>query len=323
MNAGGVDWDLLADHLGGALEGAERDRVAHLIATDPRWAAAAARLSAALSAVAADLAALPPVTMPDDVTARLDRALRQPTGPVPAPRRDGIVGVGAAASAPGRRADRRRDATRPATGTGPADTGPGRSQRRRLRVWGGLAVAMGTAAVVLAAVQTLGLPGTSGDGPDELEVTLGQPETVEVTPFDTLGVPLLVATRTDYRLDQLPPAPEMPAPPSDSPGITSEGGGVFGHGAPGSPNAPRAADAVPEALAALWASPQRCLTQVVAGYAPRAVAVEAVDFAWVDGEPAVLVWVADPEGARWVTVAGPACGTPGMGADERHRVPLR
>ena len=33
-----VDWDLLADHLGGALQGTpEEARVAHLVATDPAW----------------------------------------------------------------------------------------------------------------------------------------------------------------------------------------------------------------------------------------------------------------------------------------------
>ncbi|MGH3679628.1 MAG: hypothetical protein ACRDT2_05120, partial [Natronosporangium sp.] len=56
-----VDWDRLADHLGGALagtpEGAEVDR---LVATDPSWSQAAAELSGALDAVAADLRAQPP-----------------------------------------------------------------------------------------------------------------------------------------------------------------------------------------------------------------------------------------------------------------------
>jgi hypothetical protein len=50
--------------------------VADLIATDPEWARAAAQLSGALDAVAGDLARLPAPTMPDDVAARLDAALR-------------------------------------------------------------------------------------------------------------------------------------------------------------------------------------------------------------------------------------------------------
>jgi hypothetical protein len=82
----GVDLDLLADYVGGALTGtSDEERVAALVATDPAWRAAHELLEPGMSAVGADLRALGPEPMPDDLAARLDSLLREPGGAEPVP----------------------------------------------------------------------------------------------------------------------------------------------------------------------------------------------------------------------------------------------
>ena len=76
--SGQVDHDLLADYVGGALEGTRaHDEVAHLIATVPAWRRAAEQLMAALDATALDLGRLrdTPEPMPADVVERISDAL--------------------------------------------------------------------------------------------------------------------------------------------------------------------------------------------------------------------------------------------------------
>jgi hypothetical protein len=83
-----VDIDLLADYAGGALDGTPAHaRVAELVHTDPAWASALDALRTADALVGADLAGLAGAAepIPDDVAARLDRALavaEQPVAPV-------------------------------------------------------------------------------------------------------------------------------------------------------------------------------------------------------------------------------------------------
>lgn len=70
-----VNHDLLADYVGGALEGTpEQEHVAGLIATSREWGRAADELTAALRGVQNDLNVLreDPERMPDDVAARFE-----------------------------------------------------------------------------------------------------------------------------------------------------------------------------------------------------------------------------------------------------------
>ncbi|MBG0560587.1 hypothetical protein [Actinoplanes aureus] len=77
----GVDLDLLADYVGGALLGTpDEERVASLIADDPAWHAAFDELAPAMAAVGTTLLDLPPEPMPEGLAARLDAMFR----PVPA-----------------------------------------------------------------------------------------------------------------------------------------------------------------------------------------------------------------------------------------------
>ncbi|MER7169324.1 hypothetical protein ABT336_25110, partial [Micromonospora sp. NPDC000207] len=79
-----VDLDLLADYLGGVLDGTPEEAVvARLVAEDAAWAQAEARLAPALSAVGADLAAwgADAPEMPSDVADRITAALAAPYTP--------------------------------------------------------------------------------------------------------------------------------------------------------------------------------------------------------------------------------------------------
>lgn len=78
------------------------------------------------------------------------------------------------------------------------------------------------------------------------------------------------------------------------------------------------ADAVPAELAELWHRPQDCLAAVTASTGSDPT-VEALDFAYFVGEPALVVWLTD-HGARQVVVVGPGCGP--AGSDERYQTPF-
>jgi hypothetical protein len=197
-----VDWDLLADHLAGVLAGTPDDaRVAALLATDPAWARGAADLSAAMEAVTAQLAAVTRVTMPADISARLEAALAgapapaQPAQPdlrdlpdLPGVRRRDPAGSDAA-TGPGRTrpggsgpggtgaggtgaGGTGPDGSRPGDGRpnrgGPGAARPGGAGRRRLARWAApLAVAAGVVAFSAFGLNTLiggGLTGADTDG---------------------------------------------------------------------------------------------------------------------------------------------------------------
>ena len=80
-----VDHDLIADYVGGALDGTpDFARVEQLIATDPGWRQAFEQLTIALRATAADLGRLRdvPEPMPADVAERITAALTPAPTPV-------------------------------------------------------------------------------------------------------------------------------------------------------------------------------------------------------------------------------------------------
>ena len=101
---GGVDIDLLADYIGGALAGTpDESAVAAQIAHDPQWRAAYASLRDGMASVEAELSRLAPQPMPAELAAALDTMMR--TGEAP-PRLTVIRGDGASAvraRKPGRR----------------------------------------------------------------------------------------------------------------------------------------------------------------------------------------------------------------------------
>jgi hypothetical protein len=79
---GGVDIDLLADYIGGALTGTpEESAVAAWLADDPAWQTAYASLSEGMVFVSAELRRFEPEPMPADLAARLDATLTDSIAP--------------------------------------------------------------------------------------------------------------------------------------------------------------------------------------------------------------------------------------------------
>jgi hypothetical protein len=295
-----VDWDLLADHLGGALDGTpEGARVERLVATDPGWSQAARELSTALDAVAADLRTLPVPTLPDDVAARLDAALGT------APARDVRPG-GSPATV---RADESR---RP-------PTHPGTRRRRRMTRWSaGLAVAAGVATFAAIGLGSwLGTwdastltPGVNdeeaGDAaaPEQPPNAFGgEPSNRESDGFS----PLVVATGSDYQEETLANTSPPPAP-----GFGNQDQPTAPPQAPSTQVAPdEAPDSVLPPLFRLWTDPEAraaCLNQIVGSLTPPPVTINTVDFASFEGQPALVIWATTGDARRWAWVSGPDCG---------------
>jgi hypothetical protein len=331
---GGVDWDLLADHLGGALAGTpEQGRVAHLIATDPGWARAAARLGGALDAVAGDLHAVaPPPAMPDDVAARLDSVLRtlppDPSAGIAGPPRPARPRRSESPGPPGHRPPARRPEAGP----------PSRAARRRRRNrWSALlAAAAGVAAFAAIGLGPLGLAdgitadfSGGDDGAEEADAPADGGGDADDPAAPLEGAP-------DSQAEAAPDSEGVTRPPMAASGQNYQPGSpdLVDEAAPGN-LAPIAPDVqqerpdqrvpiggeVPDELATLWADPDPCLRAVHAGYRPDPVEIQLVDFARFEDRPALVIWLT-ADGNREVLVTGPDCGRSPTYLDERYRADL-
>ena len=331
----GVDFDRLAEYLGGALDGTPAAaEIEHLVTHDARWREAYAALGAALDRVRNDLGRLGATRepMPADVVGRLEEALR--AGPQ-------AVGTSASPGStdearPAARQPVRRSATagraigappasRPARdGVGP----PTRRHRSRGRWtrWAGLTaaaaavVAFGVlgANVLGGRVSTNGDQATSANGGPEGALRDNQ---APGAPGSAAGVPPSVqASGSDYRPGTIATLAQRTAASARASQYATEGNADKGV-------VPRAAadlDAVPGELRRLTdpAELSACLTALITGYRAPA-SVQAVDYARFEGRPAVVVIFADGDGGRWAAAVGPHCGLPWAGANERFatRVP--
>ncbi|MGK5522049.1 hypothetical protein ACSNN9_22205 [Micromonospora sp. URMC 107] len=349
MTAGGfreVDHDLLADYLGGALDGTpDGELVARLVDEDADWAQAYALLAPAVADVRADLAAwgAPTPEMPADVADRIVAALAHAAASGPgtvdsaAPDRSEPGGRGTedeAASAEerpeGQPAVRTGLAvpTQPLGGSGrrPAGvprsepgrggaTGPGRRRRRWTRLAGPVALAaVSIAAVGLGVSQLTGDQQLGGAADTALPGAANREDVgpAAATPFRIAGEPS-VRSGTDYTpesLAVLPSSPKSPlftgGPPGEQPGVQAEGGRL-----PGSATGlDRLTD--PAALGA-------CIGEIKAEHGNGPLVVDVVDYARFQGRPALIVRFTDATGARWAWASGPECGVPGSGSDSRYR----
>ncbi len=321
----GVDHDLLADYVGGALDGTpEQDAVARLVEEDPAWGAAYAALTRAIGLVHADLADWagdPAPEMPPAVADRITAALAG-AGPVPAgsaPLVVPAVDVGAAdieRSAPAATpvvvpaqatgGSRRTGGTsRPADGPG-RHTGPGRRARR----WARIAAPVAVAAASITAVG-LGLSNLVGGGAGLSAGDASAPEAAArgAVPYRTSAP--AVSSGTDYTPERL----------SGGLSTTYSRPSVdrSGHGPNLAPEGERLPAPLglerltrPDALDA-------CLTAVDAEHGSGPITVDLIDYASFQGQPALVMTFVDPTGARWAWASGPECGVPGSGADTRFR----
>ncbi|WP_200212097.1 hypothetical protein [Micromonospora coerulea] len=339
-----VDHDLLADYVGGALDGTpERVRVARLIEEDRAWAGAYAALAPAVELVRADLAGWAAATpeMPLAIAERLAAALAG-AGPAPAPA-DVDVAAADAATDPldaGSVDDRGRPVGagrlgapgRPSGGAGtvpvqptgqrrtgggsrPADvpargTGPGRRARRWARIAGPVALAAASVGAVGLGLGQLTSAGDTAVTADRAAGdNAGAPNPLAAEPFRTTGP----AQRSgiDYTPEQLSGANGSKTPLAAA---TSARGTA--EVAPDDHRAPFAGGldrlTGPDAL-------RNCLAAITAEHATGAATVEVVDYASFQGRPALVVTLVDGAGARWAWVSGPECGVPGSGADTRFR----
>jgi hypothetical protein len=291
-----VDTDLLADYVGGALDGTpEEATVARLVADDPAWGRAHADLSAALDAVHTDLAAWGGAVepMPADIADRIGAALADE------PIRPALTAV------PGGRPS--GAASRPA-------------RRKRWPAWGTpAAIAAGIALFAGIGISQLGDlsegsqdAGSSAHAPtsarDEAAAgALAAPQAL----FDVTGK--MVATNQDYRSTALSSAraPDADARAGgDQPFVGQEGA--------------KSSISVPNELAALTAPGVlgTCLNAIALEHNRGQATIEVVDFARYEGNPALVVFFTDGNGERWIWASGPACGQPGSGADTRGNAAL-
>ncbi|MEU4776440.1 hypothetical protein [Micromonospora sp. NPDC023633] len=355
MTAGGfreVDHDLLADYLGGALDGTpDEELVARLVDEDAAWAQAYALLAPAVADVRADLAAwgAPAPEMPADVADRIVAALAHATAVGPGttdsepghsePDRSGAGGRGAgddAASAeeqpaqgqPTVRTGAGAVPTQPLGGSGrrPAGvprsepgrgkaTGPGRRRRRWTRLAGPVALAAVSIAAVGLGVSQLTRDQQLGGAADTALPGAANREDVgpaAATPFRIAGEPS-VRSGTDYTPESLAALPSSPKSQLFTRGPSGEQPGVQSEGGR-LPGSATGLDRLtdPAALGA-------CIGEIKAEHGNGPLVVDVVDYARFQGRPALIVRFTDATGARWAWASGPECGVPGSGSDSRYR----
>lgn len=290
--------DQLADYAEGLLDGTpEGAEVAARVVTDQEWADAYRQLTAVLPDVSAGLAALPELPMPAEVAAALDRAL---------------------AAEPSKAVAGDSDEESAGPRTAPADLARVRAAKadrdraaRRWRTAGGWVAA---AAVVGAFCVGAGQLITSdSDDAGDSAASSAQRDSEPKVLSAPVGPPVS-ASGTSYstgRLEQQARA-VLGRERQESESTTSAP-------APGgsSPTAEEASVAVPAALRRLVDPTdfRACLTALGITGEPL-----AVDYATLDGAPALVVLSEDPADATRLVVvaAGAECGVGGA-SDERAR----
>jgi hypothetical protein len=291
-----IDLDLLADYVGGALDGtSEADEIARLIADDPMWAQAYDALVTASAQVRDSLAAwgADEVTMPADVVDRLSEALSAVNGEREPDCSPGAPGV---PSQPRKRS--------PAVADHPSRPPTRRSHRRRVARW---AVPAGFT-IAVAAFVGIGLSELGHDSGGEAPATDLQPEVVRSVGSQP-PVGRIISSGSDYARADLPAALAAATGTTSQPGVfhaPSEEKGV-----PAVAGLEQLSD--PAALSA-------CLKAVAAAHGHDLAAVDLVDYAAFEGSPAVVIRFLDVDNDRWAWVVGPDCGRPDAGADTRYRL---
>ncbi|WP_155369238.1 hypothetical protein [Catellatospora vulcania] len=276
-----VDLDLLADYVGGALDGTpEHDRIARLVADDPAWSSAAGELRSALLLVETDLAALAAVDepMPDDVAVRFDTLFASPE----------FTAVPATAPRP---AVGERTLTRDGRGN--------QSARRGWRRWA-TPVAVAAGVIALAGiVLPLGPLGPLQDGAGEGAANLA--DAPAVAPAD--GGVAVTTSGNNYDRAEL----------SSKRTMASKAG-------PSSPEGTGQNQTMldPGDLSRLSYSSEALTSCLDAIRTALPGTITEADFARFEGSPALIVTV-DTQGGGWWFVAGPQCGV--NGADELFRSP--
>ncbi|WP_433792800.1 hypothetical protein [Actinoplanes sp. CA-252034] len=271
----GVDIDLLADYVGGALDGTpDQERVAGLVATDDAWRAAHEALEPAMIAVGGVLRELEPEPMPDDLAARLDGMFRTPLAP-----------DGESQPVPSKVVDFEK--------------------ARRRRRW----VAPITVAAAAVAFAGFGVNAFLASDAKDSSADMANSEAAPMAAGAGSGGEA-THSGADYTESTL--AQAMPGQMR-----TAAGSADSPASAPGAELQVSQLDrlAMPTAVAA-------CIDEITRANSGGVISVEFVDYARFEGAPALIVRFSAANGI-WVWAVGPECGTPGAGADELKRVPVR
>ncbi|WP_433299492.1 hypothetical protein ACQP2F_46330 [Actinoplanes sp. CA-030573] len=298
----GVDVNLLADYIGGVLDGTpDESVVATLIADDLAWRAAYETLSGGMASVTAELGRFEAEPMPDDVAARLDAALAAAPPPL------AVV-----------RSTESEDETAPAVRE--------KKSSRKLRWVTPIAVAAGAVAFVGFGLDYLA--GRDGSSTDSSYSTAGgQAESDKGAAADSgaansAQAPALAPDRASgsvpapTRKLEVPPGPQLLASGMNYSKKTL--------GEAVSSTMASSADAYDKSLARLrvGSALQDCLDMIAAANGGGHLEAESVDFARYNGKPAIVVRFTS-NGKSWAVASGPACGTLSGGADTLAKVPVR
>ncbi|WP_326550705.1 hypothetical protein [Micromonospora sp. NBC_01813] len=313
-----VDRDLLADYVGGALDGTlEQVMVRRLIAERPTWRAAHDELVDASQLVRGMLAewgsGVEPI--PQGVADRINAALAaEPpagvlTGADTSPLRTS-AGKSSPSSVPN------ASPTPTPTPTPLAAARARRAGRRWQRFAAPIAVAAAAAAFAGFGLSHL----LGGEVATDSSTTAGGapesdtgPQTAEGDgPANTMmepSPPRVTFSGTDYRRATIAAA------------AADRTGTDFGQPAPGDDTVlqePPSSVAEPLRRLAEPAALADCLAAVTSAHGNGVLGVGLVDFAAFEGAAAVIMTFTDSSGASWVWVSGPDCGTPSAGADTRY-----
>ncbi|KUL26520.1 hypothetical protein [Actinoplanes awajinensis] len=294
----GIDIDLLADYIGGALDGTpEADRVAALIAVEPAWQEAFSLLAPEMATVGALLGDLPGEPMPDDVVARLDSAFAAlaPSGTALgiAPD-DGGEHVGTAPDVPKTVLDLEKHRRR-------------RGNRRWLRFAAPIGIAAGAIGFFGYALTAPQSAHDDSGSADSAAAPAAGGVMVAGTPETTLD------SGTDYTLGTLTQSLKRTADAplsasADVPQVSPDIAGV------------QELDVL--ARLRLPAALLDCLSAIAQENSGGTLTAQSVDYARFDGAPALVVQFSADNG-EWVWASGADCGLPGVGADTLGQVPVR
>ncbi|GAA2578627.1 hypothetical protein GCM10010435_63930 [Winogradskya consettensis] len=280
-----VDFDLLADYVGGALDGTpEEATVARLIADDPAWQDAYVELSASVGVISGALRSwgAEPEPMPDDIVARLDAVLLNA---------DHAALLSADLAAPGSEPE----GVTPVRHLVGVPNDRSRSKTARRLKW---AAPIGIAAVFLGFLGFGLQQHQSSETASDSTAAEGMPQTLAVGP--EIAEPL--ASGRNYTPETLAQSAKVP---SGDARIN------------GQDPAPRSKSSMADDTALSNLRVQdvllACLDAIAGENGAGPITPASLDYARFQGVPALIVQFSATNGS-WVWAAGADCGSPGSGA---------
>jgi hypothetical protein len=319
----GVDIDLLADYVGGALDGTPDETVvAGLVADDPAWRDAYDALTGGMASVGAELRLLgaEDEPMPADVVLRLNAALAE----LSAPSGESVPSVDSVVDEPiAEESVPKRHLVAVPDEVGSEREHPRRRGRARtLRRW---AAPVGIAAGVLA-FAGIGfgglLPGDISEDASSTGSAADQPAPMLESDTDArLAGPdtTVISSGVDYSRGTLKEFSARTKRSTDNSAL----GGASAPSVDATSGQAQvySATAVPKVLEPLVLRDAllACLAAITTEHGAGTITPDSVDYASFEGTPALVVRFTASDGT-WSWVSGPECGTPGAAADTRYQV---